>query len=105
MSVTKAHSRNAAEMRHVNQTLMKKQLPGRPDLWEVFTPDYSPGCKRTVVSDDYYPTFLKPNVDLEVRRIQAVTPAGILFEGQASETKFDLIVLATGFRSLVSEIP
>ena len=100
-AVTQADSHHAAGMRKANQDLMRRQLPNRPDLWKALTPDYLPGCKRSIVSDDYYPSLILPNVTLETRPIQTVTSGGVLFEGQDSETEADLIVLATGYQSLV----
>ena len=100
-AVTQADSHHAAGMRKANEDLMRRQLPNRPDLWEALTPDYLPGCKRSIVSDDYYPSLIRPNVTLETRPIQEITPSGVQFEGQDSETEVDIIVLATGYQSLV----
>ncbi|KAF7117497.1 hypothetical protein CNMCM5793_006479 [Aspergillus hiratsukae] len=78
---------------------MRAQLPDRPDLWEVLTPNYSPGCKRVIISDDYYPTLGKEHVNLETRLIKRITETGIeTADGVAKE--FDLIVAATGFRTV-----
>ena len=30
----------------------------------ALTPDYEPGCKRILVSDDYYPALMRDNVTL-----------------------------------------
>ena len=84
-------------MRTMNHNLLREQLPDRQDLWEKLSPQYHPGCKRTVISDDYYPTFLRKNVKLETDRIERFTADGIKFAGHDSVDKFDLIVLATGF--------
>ena len=78
---------------------MRKQLPERPDLWAKFTPNYTPGCKRVVMSDDFYPAFLRDNVKLEGRKITKVTTGGIEVE-DGTDTEFDLIILATGFRTI-----
>lgn len=34
---------------------IKTALPEKPDMWEKLTPKYDIGCKRLLVSDDYYP--------------------------------------------------
>jgi hypothetical protein len=81
----------------LNAMLLKTQLPDRLDLQEKLTPDYSPGCKRTVISDDYYPALARRNVRLETGGIQKFTTDGIKFEGRESADEYDLIVLATGF--------
>lgn len=78
---------------------MRTQLPERQDLWAKFTPKYTPGCKRVIMSDDFYPAFLRDNVRLEGRKITKVTNQGIEVEGGA-RTEHDLIILATGFRTV-----
>ena len=77
---------------------MRKQLPDRPDLWEKLTPDYPVGCKRILLTDDYYPTLLRDNVTLETGAINRITENGIVVNGE--ERQFDLIILATGFRTV-----
>ncbi|PGG97248.1 hypothetical protein AJ79_09284 [Helicocarpus griseus UAMH5409] len=79
--------------------MLKKQIPNRPDLWEKLVPNYPVGCKRVIVSDDYYPTFTRDNVTLETNPIEKITKNGITVEG-GIEHEFDLIVLATGFRTV-----
>ncbi|OQV04786.1 hypothetical protein CLAIMM_09618 [Cladophialophora immunda] len=74
------------------------QLPNRPDLWEKLQPNYSIGCKRVIISDDYFPVFLRDNVRLETGKIDRITANGIVTDGQ--EEDYDLIVLATGFRTV-----
>ncbi|EXJ75499.1 uncharacterized protein A1O5_00005 [Cladophialophora psammophila CBS 110553] len=96
-AVTQSDSAYANLMRSMNYNLLREQLPNRPDLWEKLSPNYHPGCKRTVISDDYYPTLLRKNVKLETHKIVRFTTDGIRFEGHDSAEKFDLIVLATGF--------
>ena len=96
-AVTRSDSTYADLMRTMNYNLLTEQLPDRPDLWEKLSPKYHPGCKRTVISDDYYPTLLRKTVKLETDPIERFTPDGIKFEGHDSVDPFDLIVLATGF--------
>ena len=100
-AVTNADSDYSKRMRKMNAEHMRKQLPDRPDLWQKFSPDYKPGCKRSVISDDYYPTFLQPNVTLKTRPIERIAPNGILFRDTATPENFDMIICATGFYSLV----
>ncbi|KAE8378667.1 hypothetical protein BDV26DRAFT_187012 [Aspergillus bertholletiae] len=78
---------------------MQAQLPNNPELWEKLTPNYSPGCKRVIISDDYYPTLGRENVELETRRISHITETGIETEG-GDVNEFDMIVLATGFNTV-----
>jgi cation diffusion facilitator CzcD-associated flavoprotein CzcO len=50
---------------------MAAQLPGEKyaKLREQLQPHYAVGCKRVIISDDYYPTFTKENVELETSAI------------------------------------
>lgn len=59
---------------------------------------YRVDCKRRGFSDDYLPTFNKPNVDIvdtSVQTIERITPNGIVVDG--IEQEFDCIIFATGF--------
>ncbi|PQE20671.1 flavin-binding monooxygenase protein [Rutstroemia sp. NJR-2017a BBW] len=78
---------------------MENQLPGDEykDLREKLLPRYAVGCKRVVISDDYYPTFRKENAKLETSPIREITKKGVKVDGQ--EHEFDLLVLATGFQT------
>ena len=77
---------------------MHAQLADRPDLWEKLQPKYSIGCKRVIISDDYFPVFLQGNVKLETGKIDKITATGITTDGQ--EEEYDAIILATGFRTV-----
>jgi hypothetical protein len=85
-------------LRKISLDSMKSQLPNRPDLWEKITPNYPPGCKRIIVSDDYFPAFARDNVTLQTDPIEQITENGISVDGV--EAKYDLIILATGFRTV-----
>ncbi|WUI04314.1 NAD(P)/FAD-dependent oxidoreductase [Spirillospora sp. NBC_00431] len=70
---------------------------GDPALREALIPGYPMGCKRILVSSDYYPALALPNVDLVTDPIEAVTPSGV--RTATREYDVDVIVYATGFRS------
>ena len=42
------------------------------------TPTYRLGCKRVLISDDYYPALKRPNVELVTDRIAEVGPRAIV---------------------------
>ncbi len=67
-----------------------------PELRRRVTPTDEIGCKRIMLTDEWYPTLTKPNVELVADRIAAVTPGGIRTQSGA-ERPADAIVLATGF--------
>jgi cation diffusion facilitator CzcD-associated flavoprotein CzcO len=70
-----------------------------PALRAMLTPDYPIGCKRVLVSSDFYPALLRPNctlTDIPIARIEA---DGVrLADGRLIAV--DVIVYATGFRPL-----
>ena len=75
--------------------LLKAQVPDAA-LRERMTPRYPIGCKRILISNDWLPTFSRPNVELVTDAIEAVTPAGVRVAG-GREIEVDAIVLGTGF--------
>ncbi|CAO3646817.1 unnamed protein product [Cunninghamella blakesleeana] len=69
---------------------------GRPDLIPILTPDYLPGCKRIVRSENYLETMAKPNVSVITSGIEDIVGRTIYTkDGQSYE--LDILVLATGF--------
>lgn len=88
----------AEMLTNMSKDLLKAQLPDKPELWGKLTPEYPVGCKRVIITDDYFPVFNKENVSLETRAISRITEKGIEVDGEESE--YDLIVLATGFRTV-----
>ncbi|KAM3088958.1 hypothetical protein ACMFMG_000579 [Clarireedia jacksonii] len=79
---------------------MENQLPGDKykDSREKLLPNHALGCKRVLMTDDYYATFRKENVKLETTPIQEITKTGIRVDGQ--EHEIDLLVLAIGFQTM-----
>jgi cation diffusion facilitator CzcD-associated flavoprotein CzcO len=67
-----------------------------PELQRKLTPDYRFGCKRVLISNDWYPMFNRPNVDLVTEGIREIRPDGIV-TADGVERKLDCIVLGTGF--------
>jgi cation diffusion facilitator CzcD-associated flavoprotein CzcO len=68
------------------------------ELRAKVTPTDEIGCKRIMLTDDWYPTLEKSNVELITERIAQVTAGGIESE-DGTERPADVIVLATGFES------
>ncbi|HUC06806.1 MAG TPA: NAD(P)/FAD-dependent oxidoreductase [Solirubrobacterales bacterium] len=69
-----------------------------PELRRRVTPTYEFGCKRIMLTDDWYPTLTRDNVELVAEGIDRVTPGGIR-DATGVERPLDAIVLATGFAS------
>jgi cation diffusion facilitator CzcD-associated flavoprotein CzcO len=68
-----------------------------PALRAKVTPDYRLGCKRILLSNDYYPALARPNVELVTDGIERVERNGIRTKDGALR-EVDAIVLGTGFR-------
>lgn len=67
-----------------------------PLLRARLTPDYPLGCKRVLVSDDYYPALARAHVSLVDTPIERIGPAGLrTIDGR--EHAVDAIIHATGF--------
>jgi cation diffusion facilitator CzcD-associated flavoprotein CzcO len=69
-----------------------------PELRRKVTPSDEFGCKRIMLTDEWYPTLTEPDVELVAERIETVTAAGIR-DATGVERATDVIVLATGFAS------
>lgn len=67
-----------------------------PDLRIKLTPPYRLGCKRVLVSDDYYPALARPNAAVVTEPIRAVRPHAVV-TADGAEHALDVLVLATGF--------
>jgi cation diffusion facilitator CzcD-associated flavoprotein CzcO len=80
---------------------MRRQIADL-QLREQLTPNYRIGCKRILLSDDYYPAIDAENTQLVTSPIERVTETGILTR-DGVEHRLDAIVLSTGFR--VTDVP
>jgi len=69
-----------------------------PELRSKVTPTCEFGCKRIMLTDEWYPTLTQPNVELIDVGIGTVTATGIR-DAAGVERPVDAIVLATGFAS------
>lgn len=98
-AVTAADSDFAKLLQGQCEELMEKYFSGNEEMKKKLTPDYPVGCKRVIISDDLYPALAQPHVDLETRKIAKITETGIEVADGTHE-EFDLIVLATGFRTV-----
>jgi hypothetical protein len=75
-----------------------------PDLRKKLTPTFQFGCKRVLVSDDYWATFERESVELVTDPIERIEPAGVRAkDGTLHEA--DAIVLATGFKLGLASAP
>jgi cation diffusion facilitator CzcD-associated flavoprotein CzcO len=80
---------------------MEAQIPD-PELRRRLTPDYTIGCKRILISDDYYPSLLQPNVEVVTDGIREIRARSIV-DAKGVERDVDTIIFGTGFH--VTDIP
>ncbi|MBF6163696.1 NAD(P)/FAD-dependent oxidoreductase [Streptomyces gardneri] len=67
-----------------------------PRLRAKVTPNFRIGCKRMLISNDYYPALTRPNVDVVTDRIAEVRKNSIVTE-DGTEREIDALIVATGF--------
>jgi cation diffusion facilitator CzcD-associated flavoprotein CzcO len=68
-----------------------------PELRARLTPGYAPGCKRILLSSDYYPALQRDNVELVTDPITEITEHGIV-DASGRVHEVDVIVYGTGFK-------
>jgi len=98
---TLMHPRAGSLSERVARRHLREQVPD-PELRAKLAPRYRIGCKRTLLSNDYYPAIQEPNVEVVTDPIAAITPHGIVTAGGA-ERALDTIILGTGFH--VTDMP
>lgn len=69
-----------------------------PRLQQVLIPSYPVGARRMLISDDYYASLARPNVQVVTAGIDHVQRDGIVTKDGALH-QVDAIILATGFQS------
>lgn len=67
-----------------------------PELRAKLTPDYTLGCKRIPLSDNYFEALTRRNVRVETTALIGADAFGLVTE-DGSQHPFDLLVFATGF--------
>ena len=68
-----------------------------PVLRAKLTPDYTMGCKRVLLSNDFYPALAQPNVEVITDGIAEVRARSIV-DRKGVERPIDAIIFGTGFR-------
>ena len=78
--------------RHIRQSIKD------PALRKKVTPDYTFGCKRVLISNDYLPSLAQPNVDVITHGIKEVRANSIIGD-DGQERQVDAIIFGTGFKA------
>ncbi len=85
----------ARALQRLVKLFMRYQVPD-PALRAKLTPDYTIGCKRVLISNVYYPTFNRSNVELVTDGIREIREHSIVSD-DGTERPADCIILGTGF--------
>ena len=64
----------------------------------ALTPHYEIGCKRVLISSEYYPTFALPHVSLEPSALAALDGDTVVTRSGARH-RVDVVIFATGFHT------
>ncbi|MGI4895508.1 MAG: flavin-containing monooxygenase [Janthinobacterium lividum] len=83
--------------RHRALEHLRRQV-GDPVLRAALTPDYEVGCKRVLLSDEFYPALQRPGVELVPAALQRFEGSTAV-AGDGSRREVDAVVLATGFHA------
>ncbi|MGW2270670.1 flavin-containing monooxygenase [Streptomyces yangpuensis] len=73
-----------------------------PELRAKLTPSYRIGCKRILLSSEYYPALARPDVDLVASGLKEIR-GSVLVAADGTETEVDAIIFGTGFH--VTDMP
>ena len=94
-------------LRFINQKLAKYNLERQVKdsaLRKKVTPTWDFGCKRMLLTNDWYPTLQKPNVKLVTNRIREIKSHSIVtYDGD--EYPVDIIIWSTGFQVQKFSLP
>ena len=93
------HGRMAKEMtqriKDETRTLIDESFSD-PSVAVELIPDYVPGCKRLLISNDWYPAIAKPNVSIRTSGIRSIDETGV-FTDDGTHHALDVLIMATGF--------
>jgi len=73
------------------------QVPD-PELRARLTPNYEFGCKRVLISSDFYPAIQRPNVEFVTDGIREIREHSIVTQ-DGKERPVDVLIYGTGFRA------
>jgi cation diffusion facilitator CzcD-associated flavoprotein CzcO len=90
------HPRAMGVAQRVALRHLRQSIPD-PALRRKLTPDWTMGCKRILLSNEYLPALAQPNVEVVTDAIAEVR-AGSIVTGDGVERAVDAIIFGTGFQ-------
>lgn len=79
-------------LKHIRSSIKDRELRKK------VTPDYTIGCKRILMSDEYYPALAQNNVSVLTEGIQKIKSNSIVLTS-GEERAVDAIIYGTGFKA------
>lgn len=89
------HEQALAPLAALSRAHLRRQVPDAA-LRARLTPTYRIGCKRILLSSDWYPTLSRPNVEVVTAPIARAVPDGLEF-ADGSHRTLDVLIFGTGF--------
>ena len=81
----------------VSRRFLRSQVKD-PALRAKLTPDFRIGCKRILISSDYYPALTRPNVELVTDAIASIDGHEIV-TADGTRRRYDVLIGGTGFEA------
>jgi cation diffusion facilitator CzcD-associated flavoprotein CzcO len=75
-----------------------REVVSDPELRRALVPDYPVGGKRILISDDYYQTLERENVEVVRAGVDHLTEDAVV-DGEGVAHPADVVILATGFET------
>ncbi len=101
LTYQRATARVDSELTTMQTELARSYLARKvedPELREALTPDYPVGCKRPLISRQWFPTLTRDNVRLVTEPVTEITESGVI-TADGEHHPVDTIVYGTGFRA------
>lgn len=89
------HPRINKVAQRMSERMLRQQVPD-PELRAKLHPDYLMGCKRILLSNDYWPALTRDNVTVVTEKIQRVEPDAVVTTDGVRHV-VDTIIAGTGF--------
>ncbi|MBS62097.1 NAD(P)/FAD-dependent oxidoreductase [Salinisphaera sp.] len=83
------------------QRLFKRYLKrciSDPQLREKLTPDYPLGCKRILISNDYFQAIERYGIEVHTGGVGAITETGVV-DAKGQHHEADVLIYGTGFQA------
>ncbi|WP_278312740.1 flavin-containing monooxygenase [Lolliginicoccus levis] len=95
LTLAMRHDKAARKLNIIGKSFLRAQVKD-PELRKALTPNFSLGCKRLLISNDFYPALTKPNVELIPHALSSLGPRTIT-ANDGTTREVDVIIFGTGF--------